>query len=176
MTNAYVISTRGNQEFAVCDELREAGLQVQCPKVRRSKTLKNRNRSVRHYPAAMLPGYIFAIFPAVYFRDVKELRDVRGLWPIGAIEWRLRVKPFLEAAQAEYDAALAAEAGSEALSPYTAGDALKILDGPLTGLPAKFTEAVKRAHDDHARIRAEVDLMGQTTTVDLDPANVRKAI
>lgn len=175
MSNAYFIATPRNREFSLQAEIRELGLSADCPKVRRSKVCKDVSRSVRHYDVAMIPGYIFAAIPPVYFTAVKELRDVVRMYPIVSKEWGACVQPFLRSAQREYAASLAAEAGSEALSPYTAGDALSILKGHLSGMPATFQEAVKRAHDDHARIRANVEFMGQVVTVDLDPVNVEKA-
>lgn len=58
---------------------------------------------------------------------------------------------------------------------FKKGQALKVTDPRFEYYNMFFREIVQGAHDQHPKIKADFDMMGQTVTVELDPIDVRSA-
>lgn len=85
------------------------------------------------------------------------------------------VLPFLEAADADFEARRAEIEAGVRVSEYQPGDVLQILGGPLSGHLARFRRIVETAHDPFPRIKAEAEVMGRIVSVEVDPINARRA-
>lgn len=189
MANQYAINCTRRKEFEVADELRGIGLHPWVPVALVSKYVKERREAV-WYDRPYVHKLIFCAFPAVYFRDVCEIRhvigkptplsllDVRGtpahIGPGGKqIPARPGLDTFKAAVEAEYADAERLRANADYVCSHRPGDALELLAGKFEGMPAVFRESVKRAHDEYAKLRVGVQIMGREVIVEVDPDKVK---
>ena len=192
MTNTYAINTTRGKEFEVEQELSDLGLKPWVPKRRDVRYIKEQ-RDHKWYDRPYVHKLIFCVIPAILWRDVVELKHVIGK-PLGMSQRDLDGTPahvnkvtgktvpaipglrqFQEAVDAEYADAQRREANASYECLYTPGQALELLDGAFRGLPAQFQNVVKRAHDDYAKLRVNVQIFGRDTPVEIDPDKVRGA-
>lgn len=190
MTNTYAINTTRNQEFRVEGELQDLGLHPWVPRRLDSRYVKEKRAAV-WYDRAYVPKLLFCVIPAIYWPDVVMLKHVIGKpFPLSRRDidgtpghhkktdgrW---VEPvpglvqFKASVEAEYADSERRRANSEYQCQYQPGQALELLHGAFEGFPAKFMDVVKRAHDDYAKLRVEVMVLGRETTVEVDPDKVR---
>ena len=83
------------------------------------------------------------------------------------------LRHFKAAVDAEYEDAARRRANNDYQCMYTAGQALELLGGVFEGMPAVFKDTIHHAHDDYAKLRAEVAMLGGKVTVEIDPSNAR---
>jgi transcriptional antiterminator NusG len=189
MTNTYAINTTRNQEFRVESELQEMGLHPWVPRFLASKYIKE-NRKTIWYDRAYIPKLMFCVIPAVYWRDVVDLkhvigkplefsrRDIEGVPAHHKKDsgvWVAEVpgfKQFKAAVEAEYSDRERLRDNSEYQCQYQPGQALIMLSGAFDGFEATFKETIKRAHDDYHKIRVSVELFGRESIVEVDPDKV----
>lgn len=191
MTNTYAINTTRNKEFEVAAELEEIGANVWVPKRLVSKNIKERKAPIWH-DLPYIPKLIFAVFPAVCFRDVCEVKHVIGQ-PVPLSDSDLRGTPsytlpngkyvperpglhtFQKAVNDEYAEQERRRQNAEYVCAYKPGQALQILTGAWADIPAVFRGVVKEAGKDYHKLSVEVQMMGQTVRVATDPINVGAA-
>jgi transcriptional antiterminator NusG len=182
MTNTYAINTTRNKEFEVEDEIRAMDLKPWTPRRLDSRRVKEKGETV-WYDRPYVPKLIFCVVPAIYWRDVVELKHVIGkpmqLSRLDIEGDRQRgapgLKDFRAAVDAEYADAERRRANNEYQCQYAPGQALTILQGAWEGFPATFMDVIQRAHDEYAKLRVEVKIFGRDTTVEVDPDKVRGA-
>jgi len=90
--------------------------------------------------------------------------------PTRAVAGLRHFKAYVEA---EYADAEKRRANNDYQCEYVQGDALEILDGAFAGFPASFADTLKRAHDDYATLRVEVQIFGRPTITELPPSSIR---
>ncbi|MEC8582824.1 MAG: hypothetical protein VXZ18_19000, partial [Pseudomonadota bacterium] len=56
---------------------------------------------------------------------------------------------------------------------YRPGQALEMISGNFEGMATTFKDAVKRAHDEYAKLRVEVEMFGRIATVEVSPDMVK---
>jgi transcriptional antiterminator NusG len=178
MTSTYAINTTRNKEFAVEQELKEMGLHTWVPRFLASKYVKEKRETV-WYDRPYVSKLMFCVIPAIYWRDVVELKHVIGK----PIELSRRdidgsnygvdgLKQFKTAVEAEYSDRERLRANSEYQCQYQPGQALLMLSGAFEGFEATFKETIKRAHDDYHKLRVSVELFGRESIVEVDPDKV----
>jgi transcriptional antiterminator NusG len=189
MTNTYAINTTKNREFEVERALKDLGLHPWVPKALASRYVKEK-REVVWWERAYVPKLMFCVIPAIYWRDVVELKHVIGKpvrlsrldidgMPAGKTPSgqpraaRPGLKDFRQAVEAEYADVQRRRANSEYQCQYAPGQALELLDGVFEGLDATFRGVVRKAHDEFARLRVDVEFMGRTTSMTVDPDKVK---
>lgn len=191
MTNTYAINTTRGKEFEVEKELEALGLKPWVARRLDSKYIKEKREAV-WFDVPYVPKLIFCTFPAIYWPDVVAIkhvigkplglsrRDVHGV-PAHVVKGSDRVVPaiygladFQRAVALEYGDMQSRKLNSEFQCRYEPGQALEILSGAFAGFPAEFTGAVKRAHDEYAKLRVSVQIFGRDTPVELDPDKVRQ--
>lgn len=197
MTNTYAINTTRNQEFTVERELQDMGLHPWVPRFLASKYVKEKRETV-WFDRAYVPKLLFCVIPAIYWRDVVELkhvigkplefsrRDIEGV-PAhhklkgdeepgnGTGDFVPEVpgfKQFKASVEAEYADRERLRANSEYKCQYQPGQALIMLAGAFEGFEAVFKDTIKRAHDDYYRLRVSVEILGRKTIVETDPDKV----
>jgi transcriptional antiterminator NusG len=133
---------------------------------------------------------MFCVIPAIYFRDVAELKHVHGnpmelsRLDIDGIPARnikrkdgttLRapavpgLKDFKEAVEAEYAATERLRDLGEWECKYRPGQALEIMSGPFEGFPGKFVKTIKDAYHGHPMLQLHVEIFGRQTRIDVAP-------
>lgn len=190
MTNTYAINTTRGREFEVEDELRAAGLHPWVPRRLESRYIKEKREAV-WYDRPYVGKLVFCVIPAIYWRDVFKMKyvigkpynlsrlDIEGIpghYKRSGGGWVPPVpglRQFKDAVEAEYADAKRKQANSEYQCQYRPGQALEILEGAFSSQPAEFMEVIRRAHDDYARLRLELEMFGRKTSVEVDPDKVR---
>lgn len=89
------------------------------------------------------------------------------------IKARAGLVDFKRVVEAEYADMKRLQANNDYQCQYRAGQALELLGGAFEGLPAVFKDTIRHAHDEYAKLRANVTLFGRETTVEVDPDKVR---
>ena len=127
--------------------------------------------------APYLPNYVFIECTDDQWHTLREVKHLAAtLSPIAPRVAREYLDPFrakIDAAFAERQEAIAA---GERVAEYEPGDLLQIMAGPLAGQLATFRKLAETSHDLWPRIKADVELFGRVTSVDIDPINARRAI
>lgn len=186
MTNTYAINTTRGREFAVEAELQDMGLKPWVPRQLCVKHVKEKKEAV-WYDRPYVGKLMFCVFPAVYYRDVAELKHVIGK-PFSLSQKDIDGQPaftvlgtdvrspaisglrdFQKAVDAEYSDMQRKRENAEWVCAHQPGDALRILGGAFEGFAAVFKDSIRRAQDDFAQVRVELDVFGRTTTVSLPP-------
>ncbi len=192
MTNTYAINTTRGKEFEVEQELREMGLKPWTPRRMDSRYIKEKRETVR-YDRPYVAKLLFCVVPAIYWRDVFDLKHVIGK-PLQLSQRDIHGVPghhnkaidrwvdpvpgltqFKAAVEAEYEDGERRKSNSEYECQYQPGQALELLAGTFEGFPATFKDVIKRAHDEYAKLRVEVTIFGRDTTAEVDPDKVRLA-
>ena len=190
MTNTYAINTTRGKEFAVRDDLKAMGVNPWVP-VRLGSRYVKEKRSAVWYDAAYVPKLMFAVIPAIIWRDVLEHKHVIGK-PVALSRLDIEGIPghvkkstgavvppvpglndFRRAVEAEYEDAERARANSEYQCQFNPGQALELLCPPWEGFSATFAKVIKHAHDDYAKLRVELEIFGRVTPLDVDPDRVK---
>lgn len=193
MTNTYAINCTRGKEFDVEAELVSLGLHPWVPRRLEAKYVKEKRQAV-WYDKPYVPKLMFCVIPAIYWRDVFELKHVIGKptelsrldiegQPACKIETRdgtlvdrparHGLKDFRNAVTAEYEDMQRRKVNSEYQCQYLPGQALEILSGAFAGFTGEFKQIIKGAADDYAKLRVEVQIFGRDTPVDIDPDKVR---
>jgi transcriptional antiterminator NusG len=197
MTNTYAINVTRGQEFSVAKEIEDMGLKPWVP-VRLDSRYVKEKRQVVWYERPYVPKLMFCVIPAIYWRDVYQLKHVHGK-PMelnrraidGAPAYRKRLdgegrgqgtgelipavpglKQFRLSVEEELKDANRRRQNSEYQCQYAPGQALEILEGPFAGFSATFQKIVKQAHDEYAKLRVEVEIFGRPSSMDIDPDKV----
>lgn len=186
MTNTYAINTTRNKEFEVRDELQAMGLHPWVPLRLMSKYVKERRESV-WYDKPYIGKLIFCVIPAIYYRDVVELKhvigkplelsrlDIVGMPASGLRMPRYGLNDFKASVEAEYADAARARDISGYQCQYQPGQALEMLAGPFEGASAAFQSVIRRAFDAYPKLRVTIDLLGRPVVFEVDPDAVRQA-
>lgn len=106
-----------------------------------------------------------------------EAREAEARKIIAAQEEAKRVAQERARSAESRQAALAAKKAliKASIAEYKAGDQIIIRDGVLAGELATFKRLVQGAHDLIPYIEAEIELMGRSTLLKVDPLAVRRA-
>lgn len=193
MSNTYAINTTRGKEFDVEAELVSLGLHPWVPRRLESKYIKEKRQAI-WYDRPYVPKLMFCVIPAIYWRDVFELKHVIGKptelsrldiegQPACKIQTRQGttvdrparhgLKDFRNAVEAEYQDMQRRKINSEYQCQYEPGQALELLDQAFADLGATFVKVVRDARGDYAKLRVEMEMMGRAVTVDVDPDKVR---
>jgi transcriptional antiterminator NusG len=194
MTNTYAINTTRGKEFEVEAEIRAMGLKPWTPRRLDSRRIKEKSETV-WYDRPYVGKLLFCVVPAIYWRDVHDLKHVIGkpvqlsrldiegqpahkkkYDPDGALFPAVPgLKDFKAAVEAEYADTERRRANNEYQCQYAPGQALELLAGTFEGFPATFKDVVQRAHDEYAKLRVSVEFFGRETTLEVDPNKVKVA-
>ena len=181
MTNTYAINVTRGKEFAVEADLSDLGLHPWVPKALASRYIKEKRQYV-WYDRPYVSKLMFCVIPAIYYRDVINLKHVIGK-PLELSQWDIDgradgtpgLRQFQDAVKREYDDMARRRDISGYECQYTPGQALELLTGALQGLSGTFRAVVRRAYDDYPRLKVDVDMFGRATTVEVDPDHVSVA-
>lgn len=173
VTNTYAINTVRNKEFEVAQELSDLGLpMVWCPIALASKYLKQQ-REYKFYDRAYISKLIFAVIPAIYYSDAIALKHVIGK-PLELNRYDCKeLGQFRARVEAEYEDARRKQANSEYRCQFEPGQALEVVSGVFADKSAIFRGLVEKSHDEYAKLKLELELMGRPTFVEIDPDMVR---
>ncbi len=190
MANTYAINTTRGKEFQVESELQELGLHPWVPRRLDSKKIKQHKERV-WFDSPYVSKMIFCAFPAVYWKDVCDLKHVIGK-PIEISQVGMRGTPayvlqtrigpkqiprrfglvdFREAVEAEYAEAKRKQANNLYQCTFVPGQAVEVLEGQFEGFQVLFKKAIQRAHEDFARIQVEMVGFG-ASVIEIDPYKV----
>ncbi|MBY5976715.1 hypothetical protein KUV39_08655 [Phaeobacter italicus] len=179
MRNTYAINTTRGKEFEVERELKAMGLQPWVPRRLDSRYVKEKRETV-WYDRPYVPKLLFCVVPAICWRGIYDLKHVIGK-PMQLSRLDIEgdsgrgtpgLRDFQEAVNAEYLDAQRLMENSQYQCQYRPGQALVILKGAFEGLHAKFQDTVQRAHDDYAKLRVSVEILGRDAPIELEPDQV----
>lgn len=123
----------------------------------------------------VLPNYIGLDLSDDDWHKVTRIPSLRlTMMACGPGDWR-RFLNFADIAEDAYDLAMAQIAAGQRVTEFSEGDAIAILGGPLAGQLAAFRRIVERAEAAFPLIGAELNIMGRSVLITLDPVLVRKA-
>lgn len=170
----YLLYAKSGREFEVAEAIREKGLEAYCAaKMEFVRTGNNRRPEPRVVP--YLPNYLFAEIPASEYLGVMAIKYLASTaTPLGKSDHK-PLQRFLDAAASEYKAAERIKDNQAMISQYKAGQALRCLDGRFSDTMLTFRSMVERAHDMYPKVQAEMQMMGRTVLVEMDPLSVRAA-
>lgn len=191
MSSTYAINVTRQQEFEVEEDLKALGLHPWVPLRLASRYIKEKREAV-WYDRPYVHKLIFCVIPAIYWRDVVEMKHVIGK-PVALSQMDIEGRPahvkkstgkhvpavpglkqFKDAVEAEYADMQRLRDNSEYVCQYKPGQALELLSGPFSGLTGTFQKVIRRAHDDYTRLRVEVDVFGRPTEMEVDPDKVKE--
>lgn len=161
---------KAGKEFEVMEALSDIGVTAHCAKQVEIKRVGKRRRPDA-FVTPLLSNYLFIDCTADQYLDVVATKHLAGTMmavPLGG-DTRSALR-FVSVANAEFDARMAKIDAGERLEQFAPGDALKVLDGPLAGLTARFRGIIEGAV--FPSIAADVEMMGQTVRATLDPLYV----
>lgn len=176
--SVYLAYATSGKEFEVANKLSSLGFTVWCG---RSITFARKGK--RRRPEAIekpkLPNYLFLTLTPDQWHDLHR-RDVKHL---ASTFYQLRRddEKALAAFRHEVDAAhaegrrIARNNDLAEIAEYKRGQALVDLTGTFGEAVLRFRRMVERAHELHPKIEAEMDFMGRSVRVELDPLDVRAA-
>jgi transcription antitermination factor NusG len=166
---------KAGREFAVQADIEALGMSAWVARQINAKRVPTSRVAVAVI-APYLPNYVFIECSDDQWHRLREVKHLAStLAPIAPRVAREYLDPFraqIDAAFAERQEAISAGA---AVAEYNPGDLLQIMAGPLAGHLATFRKLAETDHDLFPRIRADVELFGRTTTIDIDPINARRA-
>ena len=184
-TTALIRPTGGDRvkgEWAVEAQMKEIGCMVYDSRTVEF-TRKGKDRFARPEYKPALPGYVFADIPDHLFGRAVH---VKGAWgsalPIYDIEARRKMRETPHDAAMKFFASLKSKRieaerikhRADLVAEFDPGEPLSIISGPFSDLLASFRRMVRAAHDAYPMIEAQMEIMGQKTTVRLDPLDVAK--
>lgn len=188
-TNTYAINTTKGKEFVVQQALTDLGLQPWLPLRLTSKNIKEKKTPI-WYDLPYIPKLMFCVIPAIYYRDVLDIkhvigkpeelsrRDIDGC-PAHVKKTGLfchevpGLRSFRAAVEAEYHDMERRRQNNEYQCLYRPGQALEMISGNFEGMATTFKDAVKRAHDEYAKLRVEVEMFGRIATIEVSPDMVK---
>lgn len=186
----WAVAVRNGTEQNVQEQIEALGLEAIAP--RRVDLIR---QGKRRYPdpvtSAYLPGYVFAWFGDGDWHVIRHIKEVRTMMGVSPQSERL-VRAFIDRVEADYAQRMAQIEAANAIpnqrpnrkkrkaalalvSEYNPGDLLTIMTGQFAGQLAAFARILQTAHDVFPEIEAEMDMMGQTVKLRLDPISVRRA-
>ena len=127
----YLVQSKPHREKMAAMNLQRLGVEAFCPQLRRAKTAYNRNRVL---VSPLFPGYVFCKFDVLtHRRAVTYATGVSRLVTFGT-EPALVEETIIESIKSRM------QDDFVTLAPvsFTAGQRLRITDGPLIGLEAVF--------------------------------------
>lgn len=160
---------RAGKELEVQQALEEIGITAECAKVVEVKRVGKRRRP-DVFIKPMLPNYLFVTCTDEQFLQVIGVKNVASTMVAIPRGDERGVRAFLRSAQADFDRNIAKISAGERIEQFKDGDLLKVLNGPLAGLTARFRGIVE--HDLFPSVRAEVEFMGRTVKAELDVLDV----
>jgi hypothetical protein len=191
MTNTYVIYTDGGKtkgeynDFITERDLREITSTVWCGRAMQFKTVKGKYEA---FTSPALAGYLFAVFPAVSYPDVKALkhvkyihqlteRDIEGQPPYkdpSGVQrpgkWGL--KDFMRFIDDEWEEAQRVQLNRKAVSKFKRGQELRSKDKRFEYFKLVFKEMRQGPGDPYPRAVVETDGMGRTAEIIVDVTDV----
>lgn len=168
----YAIYTPAKQELATEAEIMAKGIRAEC-----AKQVNVIRQGYRRRPdvvvTSFLPNYTFSWLTPADWHEVVKIKTVRDLLAIGPGPER-EVVQFLNRVNADYRRRMAQIEAGERVSEYQPGDLLTIMTGPFAGQLAKFTRMIETANDLFPQIEADMNIMGQSVKMKIDPLAARK--
>ena len=161
-------------EFIVQTALTDMGLDCWCGrKIEFKRTGKDRRAAAHESP--YLRNYIFADIPPERFAQAVTVNLLANtLYALSRRDTEALVT-FRRAVEAEYDVDDRRRANGAIQSEFESGQALVAVDGQFKDQLLTFRRLVERSFDAYPKIKADMEMMGQTVTVTVDPLDVRKA-
>lgn len=162
-------------EFAVERQLRALGLQAHAPRKIEFKR-QGKKRHAEPVTSAYLPGYIFAEIPVEKYARAIQSRGLNpSLMLVTPCEVRRHIRPFLEkVAEENAEAQRIIESRDRAaMCQFEPGAALEVLAGPFENRRLSFTRMIQAAHDLHPMIEGQLQMLGRSVRVQVDPLDVK---
>lgn len=170
----YLCYARTGKEMEVAEAMTEAGADVYVAK-RMRFVRKGKQRRPEPEVQPYLPNYIFAEIPVERYIDVLATKYLAGTTYALSGPDIAALNRFRTAVDAEFSEKDKQRRNMEAISEYNPGDALHFIDGRFSDSVVRFRDMVERSHDMHPKVRATVDMMGRSVTIEIDPLAVRAA-
>ena len=168
----YAIYTPAKQELATEAAILALGVRAEC-----AKRVDLIRQGKRRWPdpviSSYLPNYVFAWLDPADWHQVAKVKTVRDMIGIGPAAER-GVSSFLARIKGDYLGRMSQIEAGERVAQYDPGDLLTILTGSFVGQLAKFGRMVETANELFPQIEADMQIMGRSVRVKLDPLAVRK--
>lgn len=172
MTDILAYAATG-KELHVMDALAEAAIPY-WRGIRIDFERRGKSRIAQPYTYPVLQNYLWITTDDLYpLSSIKHLsRTMQFLTPGSVKEFQA----FANKADAAATEALRIAGNRELIAQYKAGETIRITAGAFEGQFASFKALVNGPHLLHPMIRAEVQIFGRATQVDVDPLNTAKAL
>lgn len=164
------------KEFVAMDDMDRHGIDYwRGVRVEFERRGKQRTAEPHEYPA--LHNYIWIRLQSDQAHLLSKVRFLGSTFHILNKEALRQFQRFSEIVDAKREEARRIEGNRKAIADYAAyqpGDALEIIGGPLAGEMATFARMIQTAHNLFPTIKAEMELMGRTVPMELDPLDVKR--
>lgn len=145
---------------------------------------RGKNRTAEPYEYTALPNYVwcwpsddqFHLLGGIEHLSRTHIRLSTSQSGNGSLDQMRRFRDLADAKKAEADRIIGNRKAMAAYEAFDMGEAIQLLDPGFSDVLARYGGMVKRAHELYPRIRAELTIFGRTTTVEVDPLSVRRAV
>ena len=166
---------RAGHEFAVQADIEATGASAWVARQINAKRVPTSRVAVA-VVAPYLSNYVFIQCTDDQWHQLRDIKHLSAsLSPVSPKAAARYLDPFKAKVDADFSARQDAIAAGAKVMEYSDGDVLEIMAGPLMGQLATFRALAETDHDLFPRIRADVELFGRVTSIDLDPINARRA-
>lgn len=170
----YAITAAGRQHKRACDEIAHLGfvpyLPIEVVPVRAGRRVREVERSMfGPYMFVHCPGIAFAFAKIATARGVGEVVRLDGQAPRPIPNGKIEAIRLYEAKLRAADEAVRTRAGM--VWHFSAGDAVRIKEGPFAGFYAQLETAV----DHRDRIKAAIDIFGRPTLAEISAFDIEAA-
>ena len=166
---------KAGHEFAVQADIQEIGASAWVARQINAKRVPTSRVAVA-VVAPYLSNYVFIECTDSQWHQIRDIKHLSAsLSPISPKAAARYLDPFKARIDSDFTARHDAIAAGEKVMEYSDGDVLEIIGGSLSGQLATFRALAETDHDLFPRIRADVELFGRVTSIDLDPINARRA-
>ena len=169
----WAVYTPRGKEFDLCEEAEALGMTAFAPR-KVDMIRQGYKRRPEPVVSAYLPNYAFLDITDEQWHHIRTSKLIRSMFAIPEAS-RPAVMRFNARIEADYTARMAQIEAGERVHEYNPGDILQIIAGPLAGQLVRFAGMIERAQDAFPRIKADMDLLGQSVRTELDPLHARRA-
>jgi transcriptional antiterminator NusG len=162
-----------HHETEVADALKDTGIYAWVA-IEARMVRKGKQRWPELVEEPLWPNYIWINCPDERFTDMLAVKHLAPTFRAIPTQYLRHLRAIMDRVdEARADMRYRIDQG-ERIAHFAPGEPIK-LSGPLADFAANFVRLVERPDSIFARIEAEVQVMGRTVKIDVDPLDVRRA-
>lgn len=172
----WIGSARSGREFEVRDAILALGAYAWVAREFATVRPPTKRRHVAvPRPLGTIGRYVFIQVSDEGWHQIRDVKHLAGrMLPVSEASAARSLLPFMDRVETDFALRKARFDAGEKLNAYAPGDALRILEGPLAQQLARFKLVEEGDSELTDKVVADVDFLGGTRRVRLDPLHVQK--